>query len=86
MLKYVAICQVVDRSTLGIDAQQLKRVSCLTYKSPALDNEVQAKSWLETKHKAYPEKYYLVHHCVISFELSETENVEKMLSNLIKMF
>lgn len=86
MLKYVAIIQALHRFTLGIDAQQLKRTCCNTMKSPAFDTVVQANKWLETVKKSYPEKYYLIHDCVISFEISEEEKVEIMLSNLIKMF
>lgn len=86
MLKYLAIFQALNKSKLGLDPQQLKRASCLTYKSPVFDDEEQAKNWVETTEKAYPSKYYLVHHCVISFKETEREKVEKMLSNLIKMF
>ena len=86
MSKYLAIFQALDRFTLGLDAQQLKRAHCVTHKSPSLETATQAKNWIEATSKAYPEKKYIVHHCVISFEESERENVEKMLANLIKMF
>ena len=86
MLKYLAIFQAIHHKTLGLDPEQLKRVACVTYKSPVLDCEEQAKKWIETTRKAYPNNHYLVHHCIISFEESEQENVEKMLENLIKMY
>ena len=86
MLKYVAIFQALQKSAMGLDPEQLKRVACLTYKSPALDTEEAAKKWLDATIKSYPEKYYLVRHCVISFKESEKDNVETMLKNLIKMF
>ncbi|MBQ8044018.1 MAG: hypothetical protein IJ272_07740 [Clostridia bacterium] len=86
MLKYLAIFRAVHNGTLGLDPEQLGRVTCITNKSPVLDNEAQARKWIEVTRKSYPDKYYLVHHCVISFESSESENVEKMLSDLIKMF
>ena len=86
MLKYLAIFQAIHHRTLGLDPEQLKRVSCITNRSPAFDKDEQARNWIETVKKAYPEKHFLVHHCVISFEESERENVDKMLSNLIKMF
>lgn len=86
MLKYIAIFQATHNSTLGLDPEQLKRVTCLVYRSPVLENEEQAKKWIEETRKAYPEKYYVVNHCTISFDESERENVLKMLGNLIKMF
>ena len=86
MLKYLAIFQALDGFTLGLDAEQLKRAHCVTHKSPTFETPEQANKWLECTSKAYPEKKYKVHHCVISFEESERENVEKMLRNLIKMF
>ena len=86
MLKYMAILQALDRFTLGMDPQQLKRVTCLVYKSPALETEDMAKKWLELHKNTYPEKYYIVRDCVISFDESQKENVEEVLSNLIKMF
>jgi len=85
MLKYLAIFQALQSFTLGLDPEQLERVNCVTYKSPALDTNEQAKKWIESTRKAYPDKYYRVYHCVISFEDSERENVENMLGNLIKM-
>ena len=83
---YLAILQTLDRFTLGMDSQQLKRACCVTRKSPVFDSKIQANKWLETVKQAYPEKYYIVRNCVISFEENEKENVESMLSNLIKMF
>jgi len=86
MLKYMAIFQATHNSTLGLDPEQLKRVTCLVYKSPALESEAKAKNWLELTKKAYPKKHYIIQHCIISFDESESENVEKMLKGLIKMF
>ena len=86
MLKYLAIFQALDRFTLGLDAEQLKRAHCITHKSPTFETSEQANKWLAYTTRAYPEKKYIVHHCVISFEESERENVEKMIGNLIKMF
>lgn len=86
MLRYIAIFQAVHRYTLGLDPEQLKRATCLVYKSQPLENEKLAKDWIAAIEKSYPEKYYIVRHCVISFDENESENVVGMLNNIIKIF
>lgn len=86
MLKYIAIFQATHSFTCGLDAEQLGRVTRLVYKSPAQETKTQAEKWIEATKKAYPQKYYRVEHCIISFEDNEKENVESMLKSLIMMF
>ena len=86
MMRYVAIIQVTDSCTLGLDPEQLKRVSRFVYKSPSQETKVQAEKWLETTKKAYPERYFVIKDCIICFEDAEKEKVESMLSSLIQMF
>ncbi len=86
MLKYIAIFQATHSYTCGLDPEQLGRVTRLVQKSPTQETKAQAEKWIETIKKAYPEKYYRVEHCIISFEESEKENVETMLKSLIMMF
>ena len=86
MLEYIAIFQATHTFTSGLDPEQLGRVIRLVYKSPAQETKTQAEKWIEATKKAYPKKYYMVEHCIISFEESEKENVEHMLSSLIRMF
>lgn len=85
MLKYVAIFHALDNSTLGLDAHQLGRVSCITYKSPVCEKETEVVNWINTTKKAYPPKIYTVHHAIIAFDTDKSENVEEMLKMLIKM-
>ena len=86
MLKYVAIIQATHNSTSGLDPEQLKRVTRLVHKSPVQDTREQAENWIEVTMKVYPQKYYIVRHCIISFDEKEKEQVEDVLSSLIRMF